>query len=142
MTLVTGGAAGLGRATATRLVNKGTKVVFCDLPTSNGAEVAKELGNNALYIPADITSTEDIQNVLDEIKNKHGKLDVLVNCAGLSNAFVTYNFTSGKPRSIEDFQRVLMVINTWNLLFNTIKCNFFCFFFNFHANLFVCRQMS
>lgn len=123
MALVTGGAAGLGRATATRLVNKGARVVFCDLPTSNGSEIAKELGENALYIPANITSEGDVQNVLDEIKNKHGKLDVLVNCAGLSNAYVTYNFTSGKPRSLEDFQRILMVYNTYHMqyyLFNVM----------------------
>lgn len=110
MTLVTGGAAGLGRATAARFIKKGSKVVICDLPTSNGEAVAKELGENALYIPADVTSETDIEHVLSEITNKHGKLDVLVNCAGLSNAFVTYNFNTNKPRLLADFQRVLMVI--------------------------------
>ena len=109
MTLVTGGAAGLGRATADRFVKKGSKVVICDLPTSNGAEVAKNLGENALYVPADVTSEEQIQNAIDEIAKKYGKLDVLVNCAGLSNAYVTYNFNTGKPRTIKDFERVLMV---------------------------------
>lgn len=112
MTLVTGGAAGLGRATATRLVNKGSKVVFCDLPTSNGVEVAKELGENAIYIPTDVRSETDVQNLVDEIKNKHGKLDVLVNCAGLSNGFATYNFTSEKARTLEDFESILLVCNT------------------------------
>lgn len=109
VTLVTGGAAGLGRATADRFVKKGSKVVICDLPTSNGAEVAKNLGENAFYVPADVTSEEQIQNALDEIAKKYGRLDVLVNCAGLSNAFVTYNFNTKKPRTLIDFERILMV---------------------------------
>lgn len=109
VTLVTGGAGGLGRATATRFVKKGSKVVFCDLPTSDGEEVAKELGENAHFIPADVTSETEIQNVLSEISKKHGKLDVVVNCAGLSNAFVIYNFKTRKARSIEDFKSVLEV---------------------------------
>ncbi|XP_055309694.1 3-hydroxyacyl-CoA dehydrogenase type-2-like [Sitodiplosis mosellana] len=117
VTLVTGGAAGLGRATAERFVKKGSQVVICDLPTSNGAEVAKNLGENAFYVPADVTSEEQIQNLVDEISKKHGKLNVLVNCAGLCNAYVTYNFKTGKPRTLEDFQRVLMtnVLGTLNV---------------------------
>lgn len=83
--------------------------MICDLPTSNGEEVAKNLGENAFYVPADVTSEEQIQNLIDEISKKYGKLNVLVNCAGLSNAFITYNAITGKPRSLEDFQRVLMV---------------------------------
>lgn len=109
MTLVTGGAGGLGRATASRLMKKGSKVVICDLPTSNGAAVAKELGDYALYIPGDITSTADIENVLSEIATKYGKLNVLVNCAGLANAYVTYNFNVRRARTLEDFQKILMV---------------------------------
>lgn len=109
MTLVTGGAAGLGRATAERFVKKGSKVVICDLPTSKGADVAKTLGEDAYYVPADVTSEEQIQNLVDEIAKKYGKLNVLVNCAGLCNAYVTYNFKTEKPRTLEDFQSVLMV---------------------------------
>lgn len=109
VTLVTGGAAGLGRATADRFVKKGSKVVICDLPKSNGAEVAKNLGDNAFFVPADITSEEQIQNLVDEISKKYGKLNVLVNCAGISNAFVTYNFVTGKPRTLEDFESIIKV---------------------------------
>lgn len=109
MTFVTGGASGLGRATANRFVKKGAQVVFCDLPTSNGEEVAKELGENALYIPADVTSENDIKNVVEQISSKYGKLDVLVNCAGLANAHATYNFNEKRARGLEDVQKVLMV---------------------------------
>ncbi|XP_031634593.1 3-hydroxyacyl-CoA dehydrogenase type-2-like [Contarinia nasturtii] len=117
VTLVTGGASGLGKATVTRFVNKGSKVVFCDLPTSNGANVAKELGENAHYIPADVTSEEDVQRVLSEISKNYGKLNVLVNCAGLMNAYITYNFHSKKPRHHEDFIKILKtnVVGTFNV---------------------------
>lgn len=108
MTLVTGGASGLGRATVERFVKKGSSVVFCDLPTSNGEAVASEIGNTQ-YIPANVTKEDDVNKVLDEIKKKYGKLDVVVNCAGIANAHVVYNFVSDKPRNLSDFESILMV---------------------------------
>ena len=55
MSLVTGGGSGLGRATATRFVKEGAKVVVCDLEQSPGAEVAKELGDNCIFVPTDVS---------------------------------------------------------------------------------------
>lgn len=109
MTLVTGGASGLGRATANRMAKKGAQVVFCDLPTSNGEEVANEIGENVMYIPADVTSETDIQNLAEQIDKKYGKLNVLVNCAGLADAYVTYNFEAQRAHSLTDYQKVIMV---------------------------------
>lgn len=111
MTLVTGGASGLGRATVNRFANKGARVIFCDLPTSKGEEVAKEIGNDVKYVPANVTNEEDVKNVLEEIKKNYGKLDVLVNCAGLLNAHVTYNFSEKRARNLEDFVAILQVCN-------------------------------
>lgn len=107
--MVTGGAAGLGQATAQRLITKGSKVIICDLPTSSGSEVVQELGENAHYMPADVTSETDIQNVFKEITNKYGRLDVLVNCAGMANAYTTYNFNTNSPRTLRDFEVILLV---------------------------------
>lgn len=109
MTLVTGGASGLGRATATRFAKKGSKVVICDLPTSNGSEVAQEIGENAHYIPADVTSETEITGLVEEVSKKYGKLHVLVNCAGLAEAHVAYNFTAKRAKRLEDVQKILMV---------------------------------
>lgn len=83
--------------------------MFCDLPTSNGEQVAKEIGENAHYIPADVTSETDVQNLVEEISKKFGKLDILVNCAGISNSYLTYNFIAKRPKKLEDFQKVLTV---------------------------------
>lgn len=109
MTLVTGGASGLGRATVERFIKKGSNVVICDLPTSAGSQLVKEWGEHAHYVPADVTSETDVKNLIDEVTNKFGKLDVLVNCAGRANAYITYNFNTKEPRKLEDFQSILQV---------------------------------
>ena len=58
--VITGGASGLGRATAERLLASGGRVVLLDLARSAGADVAKELGDRALFAAADVTSAEDV----------------------------------------------------------------------------------
>ena len=52
--LVTGGASGLGRATAERFIRQGAKAVICDLPKSPGKEVAEKLGDNCVFVPTDV----------------------------------------------------------------------------------------
>ena len=51
---MTGGASGLGRATVERFLGAGARVVLCDLPTSDGAEVASTDGDNCLFVPTDV----------------------------------------------------------------------------------------
>lgn len=56
VSLVTGAASGLGRATAERFLKQGSKIILCDLPTSKGLEVSKELGENeVLFCPTDVS---------------------------------------------------------------------------------------
>lgn len=55
MSLVTGGASGLGRATVERIVREGGRAVICDLPTSQGAKVASDLGDSAIFAPTDVS---------------------------------------------------------------------------------------
>ena len=52
---MTGGASGLGRATAERFVRQGARVVICDLPNSQGDAVAKELGDDCAFVPTDVS---------------------------------------------------------------------------------------
>jgi NAD(P)-dependent dehydrogenase (short-subunit alcohol dehydrogenase family) len=56
--VVTGGASGLGRATAERLVAADAKVVIADLPTSNGEATAREFGGGTRFVAADVTDTD------------------------------------------------------------------------------------
>lgn len=56
MALVTGGASGLGRATAERLVEQGARVVLLDLPSSQGAQLAAEMGERCAFAPANVST--------------------------------------------------------------------------------------
>ncbi|GAB0089356.1 3-hydroxyacyl-CoA dehydrogenase type-2 [Sergentomyia squamirostris] len=116
--LVTGGASGLGRATAERFAKAGARVVLCDLKSSNGEEVSKELGSNTVFVPVDVTSEADVTHALKVAKDKFGRLDVVVNCAGIVVASKTYNFDEKSPHKLEDFARVLTVntVGTFNVI--------------------------
>jgi len=119
VSLVTGAASGLGRATAERFVKQGARVVICDLPSSEGAAVAKSLGDSALFCAVDVTSESDVKNALDATKSTFGKLDAVVNCAGIGIAVQTYNFNKMKAHDQDEFLRVLTV-NTGGT-FNVIR---------------------
>jgi NAD(P)-dependent dehydrogenase (short-subunit alcohol dehydrogenase family) len=73
-TAVTGGASGLGLATARRLVNAGGYVTIVDLPGSAGAEVAKDLGDRAQFAPADVTDETAFAAALDTADTQAGGL--------------------------------------------------------------------
>jgi len=114
--VVTGGASGLGHATAARLLAAGGRVALLDLPTSSGADVAKALGPNALFTPADVTSGAEVGAALEALRDRLGSLNVLVNCAGVGTAMKTLG-KSG-PARLEDFTRVIQVnlIGTFNCI--------------------------
>lgn len=116
--LVTGGASGLGRATVERFARAGGRVILCDLPTSQGNEVAKEIGDNVIFVPVDVTSEADVTKAIDAAKDKFGRLDVAVNCAGTAVAFKTFNFNKNLPHRLEDFQKVINVntVGTFNVI--------------------------
>jgi hypothetical protein len=60
--IVTGAASGLGKATALRFAKAGAKVAIVDLPSTQGAALAKELGDNVIFAPADVSSEADVRN--------------------------------------------------------------------------------
>lgn len=108
----------MGRATVERLARAGSKVLLCDLKTSAGADVAEAIGDNVTYVPLDVTSEKDVTEALEIAKSKFGRLDVVVNCAGISVAFKIYNFNKNLPIELEDFSRVMTVntIGTFNVI--------------------------
>src|SRR3546814_15862224 len=79
---IVGGASGMARSTAEMLAAKGAKVAICDLPTSAGADVAKEIGNGTTFHEIDVTDFDGSAAVLDAVVQKHGELHVLVNPPG------------------------------------------------------------
>jgi NAD(P)-dependent dehydrogenase (short-subunit alcohol dehydrogenase family) len=114
--VITGGASGLGRATAERLLAGGGRVVLLDLARSAGADVAKELGERALFAPADVTSAEDVAAGLEAAVARFGALHVLVNCAGIGAADKT--FGKRGAADLAGFARVIQVnlIGTFNCI--------------------------
>jgi 3(or 17)beta-hydroxysteroid dehydrogenase len=79
--LITGGASGLGRAIAMRFAAEGAQVVMTDLPGSAGASAAAQC--RCAFLEQDVTSEEHWQRVMDQIRDRFGKLHVLVNNAGI-----------------------------------------------------------
>ena len=79
--LVTGGASGLGRATATSLAAHGASVVIVDLAASAGEEVARSLGDSVAFVAGDVTDAAAVESALAFAETR-GPLRVLVHCAG------------------------------------------------------------
>jgi 3-oxoacyl-[acyl-carrier protein] reductase len=81
--LVTGGAAGIGKATAERFIEEGAKVVICDVNQEAGEDAVQELGPNASFYQVDVTDRQAVQAWVDEVMGRFGRVDVLVNNAGV-----------------------------------------------------------
>ena len=117
--LITGGASGLGAATARRLHAAGLTVVLIDLPTSNGAELAHELSaqreKSAVFVPANVLHDQEVKEAI-EIAAQLGPLRVVVNCAGIATPGKVLGKEGVLP--IEAFVRVIQVnlIGTFNVL--------------------------
>ena len=79
--VVTGGASGLGAATARALAAKGVRVALFDLDTEKGETVAREIGG--IYCPCDVTDETSVDAALTKARATHGQERVLVNCAGI-----------------------------------------------------------
>ncbi|MDM0070610.1 SDR family NAD(P)-dependent oxidoreductase [Variovorax sp. J31P207] len=114
--VVTGGASGLGLATARRLVNQGAKVVLVDLPGSAGAEAADSLGPNARFAAADVTTEDSLPAALD-VAESLGPLRVLVHCAGRGGP-VRILDKEGKPGSLAAYENIIRInlIGTFNTM--------------------------
>src|SRR5271155_2095881 len=104
-TVVTGGASGLGLATAKRLIGGGATVVIADLPTSAGESVSSELGKNVRFVAADVTSTEEMQPVFDAAE-EFGPLRAVVHCAGRSQRMRIVE-KDGTPGPMDAFEGVI-----------------------------------
>jgi 3-hydroxyacyl-CoA dehydrogenase/3-hydroxy-2-methylbutyryl-CoA dehydrogenase len=105
--IVTGGASGLGEATVRRLVVQGARVVIADVSVERGTALAAELGDRAVFVRTDVTSSSDIAAAI-EVAEGMGGLDALVCCAGIAAAKRTVD-REGNPADLEGFTRVVNV---------------------------------
>jgi len=114
--LVTGGASGLGEATVHMMVEGGGKAVILDRPGSAGEDVARQLGAQAHFVPADVTSPEEVQAAVARAVERFGTVHVCVNCAGVGAAMRTVSRQG--PMPLEIFARVVAInlTGTFNVL--------------------------
>ncbi|RKL63999.1 3-oxoacyl-ACP reductase FabG [Thermoanaerobacteraceae bacterium SP2] len=91
--IITGGAKGIGKKTALLFAKEGAKVVICDFDETAGKNTLEELkaqGSDASFFKVDVTNRSSVQNMVNEAKAKYGKIDILINNAGITaDAFLT-----------------------------------------------------
>lgn len=114
--IVSGGASGLGAATVRRLVAGGARAVIADRDEARGGELARELGQGAVFVKTDVTKADEVQAALDAA-SAMGPLRVAVSCAGVGWAKRTLD-RDGAPHDLEMFQTVINInlVGTFNLL--------------------------
>jgi len=114
--LVTGGASGLGLATATHLVEAGVPTVIVDLSTSDGEAVAAGLGDLCTFAPADVTDPDAVQSAVAVAANL-GPLRILVHCAGRGGPLRVVA-KDGSPADLATYESIVRtnLIGTFNVL--------------------------
>lgn len=93
--LITGGAAGIGKATALRFHQEGAKVVICDVSQEAGDELLPLLGPDASFTVVNVTDRDAVQGWIDQTVGKYGRIDVLVNNAGVTRDSLLVKYKDG-----------------------------------------------
>jgi 3alpha(or 20beta)-hydroxysteroid dehydrogenase len=101
--LVTGGSRGMGAATVRRLHSEGASVVVADILDDDGKALADELGDRVRFIHLDVASEDQWQDAVAQTEREFGKLDVLVNNAGI----LKFNALTDVP--LEEFRQIIDV---------------------------------
>ncbi|WP_179995122.1 3-hydroxyacyl-CoA dehydrogenase [Acinetobacter sp. YH16053] len=115
--VVTGGASGLGAATAQHLVAQGAKVILVDMNQELGQQLQQQLGENADFVAVDVTDENQVQQLFNHIEQKYGQLNGLVNCAGIAPSAKVLG--RGGLHDLAMFQKVLNINVTGS--FNMIR---------------------
>jgi NAD(P)-dependent dehydrogenase (short-subunit alcohol dehydrogenase family) len=113
--IVTGGASGLGAATARKLAANGAKVTLFDMNAEQGEALAAEIGG--AFIKVNVTEDAAVAEAVAAAEARHGTARILVNCAGIGTAAKTVG-RDGAPFALETFRRVIEInlIGTFNVL--------------------------
>lgn len=118
--IVTGGASGLGAATARALAAKGVKVAIFDRDSDKGEQIASEIGG--VFCEVDVTSNEAVDAGFQKAREAHGQERICINCAGVGNAVKTVGRDKQtgevRPYPLHQFELVIQInlIGTFRVL--------------------------
>ena len=102
--IVTGGAGGIGQATAALLVAEGAKVVVADIDADAGQALAAGIGDAAAFRQTDVSDLDEVQALVDFAVERFGGLDIMFNNAGIGSSLKRF-----LPDDLEDFSRIMSV---------------------------------
>ncbi len=112
VSLITGGAAGIGKATAERFAEEGARVVICDVDQKAGEATIKDIGNDAAFYRVDVTDKASVEEWIKNVTDKSGQIDVLVNNAGIVRDSLLVKIKDGaliRQMSEDDFDLVVAI---------------------------------
>ena len=114
--IITGGASGLGEATARALVAKGGRVALIDLDRERGEKLVAELGDAAVFCPGDVSSEKEVEGIVDKVKEAFGAFQIVLNCAGVGGDIKVVGRDGVMP--LEAFNRTIQInlIGTFNVI--------------------------
>lgn len=112
VSLITGGAAGIGKTTAERFAEEGARVVICDVDQNTGESVVKDIGHDAEFYRVDVADKASVEEWIKNVSDHLGRIDVLVNNAGILRDSLLIKMKAGelvKQMSADDFDLVVAV---------------------------------
>lgn len=118
--IITGGASGLGEATARYFAANGANVVILDLNEVAGKALESEFSSKIKFIKTDVSNESDVQNAIDFAIETFGSLQIVVNCAGIAPVRKTVGKSEGiyGPHSFDLFEKTIRInlIGTFNVI--------------------------
>lgn len=120
--IITGGASGLGLATAEKIIEKGGNVAILDWDSKKFKEITSRFGNERVEaIETDVTDEESVKSAIEQAFEKFGSIDICVNCAGIPVGAKTYSRRGVFP--LDQFKKVIDInLNgTFNVLSNAVE---------------------
>src|SRR5499425_2553471 len=114
--VITGGASGLGAATARLFAGAGAKLALWDLNVEAGNALAADLGSNGIFVKTDVTNSEVVQRALTQVQERFGSIHIVINCAGIATAERVIGRQG--PLPLERFAQVIQInlIGTFNVI--------------------------
>jgi len=118
--LITGGASGLGEATARLFLSQGAKVVILDLNETSGKALEQEFSGKLKFVKTDVADEVDVKLAINYAIETFGSIQIIVNCAGIAIARKTVGKVDGVygPHSLEAFEKTIRInlIGTFNVI--------------------------